>query len=179
MTLDEITRTGIDPALQLLPAAMDSPRARVQVLANGLQESGFEARRQLITVRNPSTGARELKPLGPATSYWQMERGGGVLGVLTHRGSKFYAQNVCKARGVDPTSPAVWAAIEHDDVLAAAFARLLLWTDPLRLPALGDVQGAWNLYARTWRPGKPHPEDWPGNYRQALDYVLASQGKDL
>jgi hypothetical protein len=100
-----------------------------------------------------------------------MERGGGVLGVLTHSASKPHAQTVCKARGVEPTSPAVWNAIEEDDVLAAAFARLLLWTDAGRLPALGDADGAWRLYERTWRPGRPHPETWPDFYRQALAYV--------
>ena len=47
----------------------------------------------------------------------------------------------------------VYQAFEHDDVLAAIFARLLLWTDPYSLPKLGDADGAFNLYIRTWRPG--------------------------
>jgi hypothetical protein len=167
MTLDDITKRGIDPAFLLLPVAMDSPQARVMMLAIGLQESRFVYRFQKVA------GNPYIK--GPAKSYWQMERGGGVLGVLTHTSSKFHAQNVCKARGVEPTSPAVWNAIEDDDVLAAAFARLLLWTDTLRLPRLGDAAGGWDLYLRTWRPGKPHPETWPAFYAQALKFVMEKE----
>ncbi|WP_447751835.1 hypothetical protein [Pseudomonas nicosulfuronedens] len=51
----------------------------------------------------------------------------------------------------------MWAAIEHDDILAACMARLLLFTDPARLPALGDESGAWDMYLRVWHPGKPRP----------------------
>jgi hypothetical protein len=65
----------------------------------------------------------------------------------------------------------VYNSLAHDDVLAAAFARLLLWTDPQRLPSLGDADGAWALYLRTWRPGKPHPQTWPALYAQALAAV--------
>lgn len=163
MTLDEITKRGIEPAFLLLPVAMDSPQARVQMLTMGLQESRFAYRFQRIA------GNPYIK--GPAHGYWQMERGGGVLGVLTHTASKYHAQNVCKARSVEPTSPTVWNAIEDDDVLAAAFARLLLWTDALRLPNLGDAEGAWQYYARTWRPGKPKRDTWDGFYAQALQFV--------
>lgn len=62
----------------------------------------------------------------------------------------------------------VHAALEHDDVLAAAFARLLLWTDPFRLPTKSDAAGGWDLYLRTWRPGKPHPARWPARYAAAV-----------
>ena len=57
------------------------------------------------------------------------------------------------ARGVAPVSEPVYAAIEFDDVLAAALARLLLWSDPGKLPGKGDTEAAWQLYLRTWRPG--------------------------
>ena len=55
---------------------------------------------------------------------------------------------------------AIYAALEYDDVLAAGVARLLLWTDPKALPPVGDVDAAWALYLRTWRPGKPKPDSW-------------------
>lgn len=74
----------------------------------------------------------------------------------------------CKNRGVEFTTRALWNAIQEDDVLAAAAARLLLFTDPKRLPALGDEEGSWALYIRTWRPGKPHKATWSGLYAQAL-----------
>lgn len=162
MTLDEITQVGINPAMKLLPELMDSPRARVQLLAIGLQESLFKYRYQILN----GTTAK-----GPARSFWQFERGGGCKGVVQHELSKPHMRRVCDARGIPFTATGVWNAIENDDVAAAAAARLLLWTDPRRLPALGDKDGAWNLYLRVWRPGKPHRSMWTDFYQQALDFT--------
>lgn len=153
MDLDVITHAAIVPALALLPPAMNTPQARILLLAIGLQESRFQHRRQIG---------------GPARGFWQFERNGGVQGVLTHSASRDDALRICVDRHVVPDSATVHAALETDDVLAAAFARLLLWTDPRRLPAIGDADGAWALYLRTWRPGKPHPHTWPALYAKAL-----------
>lgn len=155
--LASITHDAISPALELLPSRMDTPEARIQMLAIGLQESRFMYRRQ--------------KNQGPAMGYWQFERGGGVTGVLTHKASKNYALNICSVRGVAPESSAVWSALEKDDVLAAAFARLLLWTDPHALPVIGNAAGAWEYYLRNWRPGKPHRQTWDEFYKQAKEQV--------
>lgn len=154
MDLKLIIHTAINPGLALLPAKMDTPAARVQLLAIGLQESRFLHRRQLGN--------------GPARGLWQFERGGGVRGVLTHPASREHAYRICGLRGVEPVAAAVHPALEFDDVLSAAFARLLMWTDAWRLPAVGDAQGGWEMYIRTWRPGKPHPKTWAGFYAQAL-----------
>ncbi|PNG11857.1 hypothetical protein [Stutzerimonas stutzeri] len=159
MTLSEIRERAIAPALALLPARMNSEQAVVQMLAIGLQESRFEHRRQIG---------------GPAVGFWQFEQGGGVRGVLRHSASREHALAVCRARSVIATETAVYAALEHDDVLAAAFARLLLWTDPKPLPAICDEQGAWDLYSRAWRPGKPHRHTWSALYEQALEEVTCS-----
>ena len=157
-----ILADAIEPALALLPAGMDTPQARVMLLAIGLQESGLEHRYQVLN------GGRK----GPARGLWQFERGGGVVGVLTHKASRKLAQEVCAHRGVPAASYEAWQALEHDDVFAAAFARLLLWTDPLPLPHVNDQTGAWGLYERVWKPGKPHPDRWPANHRQAREAVL-------
>lgn len=157
MNLSEIDKAAINPALALLPANMDSPAARVMLLAIGLQESRFVHRRQIG---------------GPARGFWQFEKGGGVRGVLMHASTREQAQLVCKARGVPATADAVYEALDKDDVLAAAFARLLLWSDPKALPPIDAEAAAWSLYQRTWRPGKPHPEIWPDLYRQAVAEVL-------
>lgn len=157
MTLDEITRTAIDPALALLPGHMDSPQARVMLLAIGLQESRFEYRRQMGN--------------GPARGFWQFERGGGVKGCMNHHASKEHLRRLCLARGVPFEADAIWRGIETDDVLAAGLARLLLWTDPEKLPALGDVDGAWDLYLRTWRPGRPHVRTWADLHARAVEAV--------
>jgi len=93
--------------------------------------------------------------------------------VLNHPASRTYALDVCADRGVDPTSAAVYARLEHDDVLAAAFARLLLWTDKPPLPPIGHAPAAWSLYVRTWRPGKPHRGTWDALYSRAVETVRA------
>lgn len=160
MTLSEIREQAITPALALLPARMSEHRERVEImlLAIGLQESRFEHRRQI---------------LGPARSFWQAERGGGMVhGVLRHHLTSEAAVALCDARGVQPVDQAVYLAIEHDDVLAAGLARLLLWSDPLPLPKVGEVAKAWDYYLRTWRPGKPHRATWDGLYAQAMDEVM-------
>lgn len=164
MTLSEIIAAGINPALALLPASMDTPEARIMLLAIGLQESRFEHRRQLVG--NPP------RPVGPAKSFWQAEQGGGMVhGVRLHAATSATAARLYQARGVPARDAAIWDAIENDDVLAAGLARLLLWSDPGRLPAVGDEQGAWNLYLGTWRPGKPHAQTWPAFYARAVAEV--------
>ncbi|MEX0297245.1 hypothetical protein AAH995_28740 [Pseudomonas putida] len=97
------------------------------LLSSGLQESRLIHRRQIG---------------GPAQGLWQFEKDGRVRGVLEHSITQALARSVCQARGVPVTNAAVYAVLEHDDVLAAAFARLLLWTDPAPLPAVVEVQQA-------------------------------------
>lgn len=168
--LAKITETAINPALLMLPPKMDSAEARVMLLAIGLQESEFIHRYQIVAGGRP--GAK-----GPARGFWQFERGsmasrGGMWGVFLHPASAALIRDVSISRGVAPQASNAWEAVETDDVLAAAAARLLLYTDALPLPKLGDEQGAWALYAkRAWRPGKPHPDKWPANYAQALAFV--------
>lgn len=161
MDLKEVVERAIEPALALLPARMDTPAARVMLLAIGLQESRFVHRHQIG---------------GPARGFWQFEKGsrasrGGVWGVYLHPASKDHLAALCKARSVACDPDAIYAALEYDDVLAAGVARLLLWTDPKSLPAVGDVDAGWALYLRTWRPGKPHPQTWLDLYRQAAAEV--------
>ncbi|WP_315136921.1 hypothetical protein [Achromobacter marplatensis] len=157
MDLKMITDGAITPALALLPAKMGTAAARVMLLAIGLQESRFVHRRQIG---------------GPARGFWQFEKSGGVRGVLLHTSTREQAQAVCKARGVPATAGAVYEALDQDDVLAAAFARLLLWSDPKALPPIDAEAAAWALYQRTWRPGKPHPETWSTLYRQSVAEVV-------
>lgn len=150
MTLDQIIKTGIAPAMAMLPAGMDSLKARAMLLAIGLQESRFEHRRQLV--------GSPPRPLGPARGFWQFELGtaasrGGVRGVFLHEASNTLLKKMATQRGVVTSPTNIWQEIERDDVLAASVARLLLWTDPKPLPDVEDEAGAWQLYLRTWRPG--------------------------
>lgn len=146
-------------ALTHLPRSMTSKEAILMLLVIGLQESRFIHRRQL--------------PNGPARGFWQFELGteksrGGVWGVFLHSASRDHLRKLCEIRNVEFHPNSIYKAIEHDDILAAGVARLLLWTDPKALPAIGQVDAAWALYAvRTWRPGKPHRNTWDGFYAQA------------
>lgn len=156
-------RSSIRAALALLPHLMDTAEARVMLIAIGLQESRFLHRRQLVG--NPP------RPTGPAKSFWQFERLGGCKGVVSHPASRYWMHRVCVTQDVVFNATAVWNAIETNDVLAAAAARLLLFTDPKRLPEVGDERGAWNLYIRTWRPGRPHRATWSEFHARAQQVV--------
>lgn len=152
-----IYEDAILPAYALLPAKMNTQAATVQLITIGLQESRLIHQKQIG---------------GPARGLFQFEKGGGVHGVLNHRASKEMAHYVCEQLGVEPTTNAVYLELSTDnDALDAAFARLLLWTDPYALPNLGQSGSAWELYIRTWRPGKPHRHTWDRFYDHAMEFV--------
>jgi hypothetical protein len=170
MTPRELRNGPVSEALLQLPAKMTSPQAELMLLAIGLQESELKHRRQHGN--------------GPARSLWQGEQSGGMVAGLLgfhNQDVQDLARGLCAVRGVPAQPRAVWEAIEHDDVLAAGLARLLLYTDPARLPGLGDEEGAWQLYLRTWRPGAftrgtaakraELRQKWARNYALALEVV--------
>ncbi len=151
--MDFVNRRIIPAAYALLPYRMADYHATALLLSIGLQESGFVTRRQ---------GGG-----GPARGFWQFERG-GVLGVLTHAASGRYVSPVLEALAYPPDPEGgVYELLEHNDVIAAVVARLLLWTDKAPLPPRDDPSGAWKLYLRLWRPGRPHPDTWAANYARA------------
>lgn len=173
MSLKQVRAEAITPALKLLPKNMTSPSAEIQLLATHLQEAPNREQCQLPV--------REGK-CGPARGIFQFERGGGVVGVLTHVQSRKHVLAVCQALGVTPTVDGIFNALPtKEDVLDAALARLLYWTDPRPLPAVGDVEGAWQYYLRNWRPGayfrgseatrKDLRAKWGQNYAAALKEV--------
>lgn len=146
----------------LLPARMNSPEASLQSLATALQESRCTMRRQLIN------RGKRLVAEGPAKGIHQAELGGGmVTGIFGHKATREHVRSVCDALGVERNPRAIWDALESNDVLSFALARLLLWSDPKPLPAIGDSDTAWAYYMRVWRPGKPHFHTWAEAYRVA------------
>jgi hypothetical protein len=154
MTPQLLNQIAITPALSLLPERMDSRDARVFLVAVALQESRIEHRVQIG---------------GPAKGYWQFERSGGVVGVLQHRASAPHIEQVYRTLNYPGDSRRLHTAIEHNDVLAAAFARLLLWTLPQALPR--NEKAGWDQYISAWRPGKPHRSTWAALYAQAQEAV--------
>lgn len=145
MTPELFIANALAPALRLLPPNMDTPAARAMVLAICLQESRLRHRKQIG---------------GPARGYAQFEQGGGVRGVLSHPASAPHIRLILSILDYESNPEDCYLAIEHNDILAAAFARLLLWTLPGPLPARGDAEGGWSQYVAAWRPGKPHRGTW-------------------
>lgn len=149
---------AITPALKLLPEKMASDKAKVMLMAIGLQESRLIHRRQIG---------------GPARSFLQFESGGGVRGVMEHHASVAPAKALCEALAVPFDRAAIYKGMEFNDVLAFGLGRLLLYTDPKALPEIGNAQAAWDLYQRVWRPGKPHRQTWDCLYSVACKAVTS------
>jgi len=161
----------INPALDRLAAHRIpvTDAARVMLYAIGLQESNLQHRFQ---ISQRSNGERFR---GPARGFWQFEIGGGVAGVMAHKSSADIARAfTAEFVGSNSTNNgAIWATLAYEDILAAVFARLLLWTDPRPLPppTPASEQEAWDYYIRNWRPGKPHPGQWSARWKAALDLI--------
>ena len=150
----------IVPALATLPAQMDSPEARLMLLAIALQESGLRAREQ--------NG-------GPARGFWQFEIN-GVLAVMHNTRTAGLVFNWCADNGIAYGSNWIYNQLAGDDELACVFARLMLWSDPRALPAIADCNcvNAFDMYERNWRPGKPSYTRWKSSaYPQALAALQA------
>lgn len=142
----------IEPGLALLPSYMTSNQSRVQLLSIASQESSLRFRHQL--------GG------GTAVGYWQFQQD-GVAGVLQALPS--LAQSVLDA--CDVSVAEAYNAIQYHDPIACAFARLLLWSDPTPLPAIGNSSGAYSCYCKNWRPGRPDETRWHADYATACSTV--------
>lgn len=154
-------------AFQLLPLALDTPEARAFVLAIGLQESEFRDRVQ----RPYKIGWRP----GPARGFWQFERGGGACtGLLALERTRPLVERVCEVLHYDVDPQALWEGAQHNDVLACALARLLVFSLPHRLPTRDERELAWEQYLEAWKPGRPHPEKWPRCHWHAWSLVGGS-----
>lgn len=158
MTPDVFVRDILSPGLMHCSEVCGIPyssAAEQLVLAICLQESALEHRYQVLSMGRA----------GPARGWAQFERGGGVVAVMTHPTTRERARRLCESLHVAWDSSAIWRALEGNDLLAIGFARLLLWSDPAPLPTDQDI--AWAYYLRNWRPGKPRPKEWPGNWSAA------------
>lgn len=149
----------VEPTLAMMQTTMDIPltdRARVLVMTIAGQESAWRARRQIG---------------GPARSYWQFERYGGVAELFAT--TPLQLKEVCGMLDIPYDPDTVYEAMAWNDTLGCTMGRLLLWQDPARLPEVGDKQTAWRYYLRNWRPGAPHEQTWSVNYDTALQAMQA------
>lgn len=157
-----LLQTAILPALAELETLgiKSSPLAARFLLAIALQESALRYRRQVV-----AGGAEN----GPASSFWQFEKGGGCKGVLAHRLTAQPMGAICSAYNVAPDAQSLWEAMRFQDIVAACAARLLVYTLPGALP--DNASQGWAQYIDAWRPGKPHPETWAANWKLASETV--------
>lgn len=165
MTPALVLETVIRPTLAWMGSRYASPEAEVLLLSIQQQEDAACARCQ---------------EGGPARGLWQFEPG-GVAGVLGHERTGDVADSLaCQlgyvSRVLAGEHDGLCEAMQTDDRLACVFARLLLWTLPAPLPAIGQGGEAWSQYVKLWRPGKPRPLDWAENYRAALAAVTDAGG---
>ncbi|MBI4291342.1 MAG: hypothetical protein HY661_07685 [Betaproteobacteria bacterium] len=142
----------------LLPERLDSPQAKAMLFAISMQESRLDERRQIG---------------GPARGFWQFELG-GIQGVLTQAASRPLIRQVLDRLDYDYRPETSYMAIEHNDVLAFAYARCLLWTLSAPLPQEQQADEGWAQYLEAWRPGKPYHATWAGFYTRAWTYAKAS-----
>lgn len=160
MTPGDLLELAIRPALSLLPVRMTSPAAEAMLLAIALQESGLRHRVQ-------QDG--DADPYDDAVGWWQFERIGAAE-VRRHPASSEVIAGVLAVLGYDADHR--HSAIAHNDLLAAAYARLALWRLPQALPdGRMDWAQGWSQYLGIWRPGKPHEHRWHDNYLEAWNWV--------
>lgn len=143
-------------AIGSLSGYFDSPEARCFLLAVAGQESAWTSRIQV--------------PGGQARGLWQCQQSGAVRGVR-NGSAGVTLRSVCAQFCIPSDEATIFEAIAWNDTLAYAVARLALWMDPHPLPAIGDEDGAWTVYLRVWRPGKPSRARWATVYSQAVTVI--------
>jgi hypothetical protein len=142
-----VNRFILPAAESLLPPVWQDDRATRLLLAICWQES---------------RAAHRVQIGGPARGLWQFERGGGWLGVIQHPLTASHARGVLDSLLYSSRD---FECLADNDVLAAAFARMLLRTHPKALPSA--EAGGWEQYLQVWRPGKPHVKTWPEAWARA------------
>lgn len=159
--LSEIILPGLRYAERILPGqTFGGQKACVMILSIFGQESGLKYR---------------LQQGGPAKSWGQFERGGGVNGVFNSPITRFGLASICESLEIPFDRETIYNAMAWNDHLAVFMARALLLTDAAPLPGITDVEGSWNYYQRNWRPGKPDKSRWVPNHSTAVDAVLVSK----
>jgi hypothetical protein len=136
---------------------MDSIEAKAMMFAIPMQESRWDARRQIG---------------GPAHGFAQFELS-GIRGVLNDKASQPLIRSVLDRLDYDYKPETSYAAIEHNDVLCLAYMRCLLWTIHDPLPEQGNAEEGWIQYLECWRPGAPRHATWAGFYAEAWKMALA------
>ena len=93
---------------------------------------------------------------------------------MTNLATEGHAKALCLATKTPFDSSLVHAKLAFNDVLAAGFARLLLWADSHPIPRVDAThEEAWQCYVRIWRPGKPRRDRWDAYHAEARAQVIS------
>lgn len=164
-----LLHAAIKPALALLDPKLDTIPARAMMTAIALQETKLKARVQVLDAGKEWWESRP----GPAHSWWQFERGGGVEAVLGNAQTRKIVGPVLAQLCYPCDSDIVHGALTHNDILAAVFARALLYSAPWPLPVQNAPAEGWRQYLWAWKPGKLHEATWEANYAAGWAAALA------
>ena len=156
---NEIYQPSIDKVSSIIGIPR-SEKADILLLSIAGQESAWTHRYQISSRKGRK---------GPARGFWQFEKNGGVVGVMSHPWSRDKARNLVKALSLKWDKTILWRELETNDLLSTGFARLLLWTDAQDLPSTSST--SWRYYIRNWRPGKPHPRKWKGIWTNSYQVI--------
>ena len=143
-------------AMALLPAHLTCAESKAMLIAIAMQSSQFSFRRELM---------------GHDRSFWALGAQTHIKVVAEHELTRGPIAAVCDALCYDTSVFSAYMAVEHNDILACAYARLLLSLVPGKLPSRDQPQLGWDQYLAVWRPSHPRPEPWPVHFRRAWDAV--------
>lgn len=167
MTPSDFNASVVQPGVRFmtatLPAVSCGMAAQAMLLAIAGQEGGWQFRQQVG---------------GPAHSFWQFEKGGGVTALYRNMLTTNLVAKLCAATetSFDPDSIYQKMAVQEGDLLSFGMARLLLWVDARPLPDPTDDAATWDYYQRNWRPGRPGPDRWAANMKAARDVLTIPNG---
>ena len=155
MTPEYALSLVIRPVLSWMGSRYSSVDAERMMLAIGIQESGFQHRRQIVGIAE----------YGPARGWWQFERPGVAEALSDDR------HDLVMRLGL-PTDPdQLHSILQWSEVGATVCARLLLWGYPDPLPGPSYPDEGWRQYTARWRPGKPAPQRWGSAWERACKAV--------
>jgi hypothetical protein len=159
---------------ELLLNAAIRPAHRVLSLLSDRELGGAPAETLSLAIAlQESRATHRAQIRGPARSYWQFEFNGGFKGVLRHTRTSLMASQLVEELNLPNDPDELWQVFPHNDLLAAGFARLLIYSDNGPLPRTQEE--GWAYYIRNWRPGKPHPESWGECWATAVETVGTEQ----
>lgn len=106
---------------------------------------------------------------GPVHGFWRLPGGPGR--VVFSNVTQPFIRPVCAGLEMPFAMAVINVAMVWNDHLAVTLARLTLWLDTEPLPDIGDESGAWNYYARNWRPERPDRDRWNNIYQRSWDTI--------